>query len=146
MDGKEPAYSGACRWSTTATPLALFAHVRKTEARRCAEAAPSAARRREHEDDHRHQVRERARPELGRAEAHLAGLELGGEGLEGAEEVRADEAELRPPEGEDDERDRDPARAPGDPVDPLRRDREREGRARDAGEGAACERVRVPVR
>src|SRR2546423_13171054 len=101
MDGKEPAYSGACRWSTMATPLALLAYVRKTEARRCAEAAPSAARRREHEDDHRHQVRERARPELGRAETDLAGLELGGGGLEGAEDRCAAESELGSPEGGD---------------------------------------------
>ena len=70
---------------------------------------------------------------------------VNGSAREGAEEVRADEAQLRPPEGEDDERDRDPAGALRQAVDPLRRDRERERRAADARERAARERVRVPV-
>ena len=49
---------------------------------------------------------------------------------EGAEEVRADEAERRPPEREDHERDRDPAGALRQPVHPLRRDREAEASRR----------------
>ena len=81
----------------------------------------------------------------GRPEADLPRLELGRQRLERAEEVGADEAELGPPEREDHERDRDPAGAAGDPVHPLRRDRERERRAGDAGERAARERVRVAV-
>ena len=65
---------------------------------------------------------------------------------ERAEHVRADEAEVGPPEREDDERDRDPARAAGEPVDPLRRDREAEARAADAGERAAASVCSVAVR
>ena len=42
----------------------------------------------------------------------VAGLQLRRERLQRAEEVRADEAELGPPEREDDERDRDPAAPP----------------------------------
>ena len=72
-------------------------------------------------------------------------LQLRRQGLERAEEVRADEAQLRPPDREDHERDRDPAGASRDSVDPLRRDRERERRARHSGERAADERVRVAV-
>ena len=41
--------------------------------------------------------------------------------LQRSEEVRADQAERRPPESEDDERDRDPSGTRGQPVQPLRR-------------------------
>ena len=64
---------------------------------------------------------------------------------EGAEEVGAHETERRPPEGEDHQRDRDPARTLGETVDPLRRDRQAEGGAADPGQGTAGERVRVAV-
>ena len=65
---------------------------------------------------------------------------------ERTEEIRADEAERRPPEREDDERNRDPAGARREPVDPLGRDREREARAADACERTARHRVRVAIR
>ena len=125
--------------------LALFARVRHAERRRGAEAPARVARRDDHEHDDRRDVGERVRPEHGRPEADLAGLELGRERLERAEEVRADEAQLGAPEREDHERDRDPAGAAGDPVVHCGRDRERERRAGDAGERAAGERVRVAV-
>src|SRR5437763_14028877 len=104
--------------------LALFPDVREAEARWRAEAPPRAARRREHEHDDGHQVRQRVGPELGRPEVDLARLELRRERLQGAEEVRADEAELRPPEREDDERDRHPTGATRSSAQQVRRDRE----------------------
>ena len=70
---------------------------------------------------------------------------VSGKRRERAEEVGADEAEIRAPEREDDERDRDPAGPGGEPVLPLRQQREAEAGTRDAGESAAREGVRVPV-
>ena len=64
---------------------------------------------------------------------------------ERTEEIGAEKAQRRPPEREDDERDRDPTGPLGQPVDPLRRDGEAERRAADPREGAADERVRVAV-
>jgi hypothetical protein len=74
-------------------------------------------------------------------------LEVGRERLQRAEEAGADEAQLRPPEREDDEGDRDPAGAAREQpaAHPLRSQREAERRARHPGERAADEDVRVAV-
>ena len=96
-------------------------------ARRAGRAPPArrasacAIRRRdEHEHDDRHHVGQRLE-HLGR-DRHPARLQRERQRLERAEEIRADEAELRPPEREDDERDRDPAGTAREPVHPLRRE------------------------
>jgi hypothetical protein len=75
------------------------------------------------------------------------GLQRERQRREPAEEVRADEAELRTPEREDDERDRDPARSADEDVarDPPRSDREAVAGTADAREGAADEDVHVAI-
>src|SRR5213594_4105051 len=114
----------------------LLADVWNPEAARGAEAPFRATRGDEDEHEDRHHVLERL--EDLRRDARQENARLEGERQRGerAEEVRADEAEVGAPEGEDDERDRDPARAAGEAAHPLRRDLEAEAGAADAGEGA----------
>ena len=84
-------------------------------ARRRAEAEACGAGGDEHEREDRGDVREH-RVETGAARDVVA-LQRERQRGESAEEVRADQAERRPPEGEDHERDRDPpARASGRPT------------------------------
>ena len=75
--------------------LALFAHVRRAERRRRAEPPPRARARDEHEHDDRHHVRQRLEELRRDARQDPARLERERDAREGAEEVRADEAERR---------------------------------------------------
>ena len=103
--------------------------------------APFRWRRDEHED--RHHVRQRLE-EL-RGDRDAARLEDQRQRREPAEDVGADEAEVGPPEREDHERDRDPAGACGEAVDPLRGERETEARAADSRQRAPRDGVEVAV-
>src|SRR6185312_16913779 len=96
--------------------LSLLAHERYPERTGGAEATLRDPRRDDDEDDDRHRIRKRLE-ELGR-DRHPPRLEDERKRLEGPEEVRPDEAQLRAPEGEDDEGDCDPARAARQTVDP----------------------------
>ena len=90
--------------------LSFLAHVRDAEGSGCAEPPPREAGRDEDENDDRHHVRQRRSGTRGRSCTPCACSAEGSAG-QPAEEVGADEAELRPPEREDHERDRDPAGA-----------------------------------
>ena len=96
-----------------------------------AEPPPRVARRDDHEHDDRRDVRA-ASSSRGRSAPRLIwrACSSGASACSAPKKYAPTRHSSGPPEREDDERDRDPAGAAGDPVDPLRRDREREASRR----------------
>src|SRR2546423_3456192 len=77
---------------------------------------------------------------------YLARLQREGQATEGPEQVGADQRQLWSPEGEDHQRDRDPARARSHAIEPEWGDRQAEEGTSHARQGATTHGVNVAIR